>query len=147
MRNAGRKPRFSRNFACFRFPDAANGKKMSALKFLPFSTLWPSLPPFSIGKTIPALSDVPLASLVISSFSLLHFSQPVIPFLFLTTSPSPPSLSSKPISYPLSSITRANIYTRTYMYTRTHAYTLSTSIQFSLQVYVLIFTIIICGNV
>lgn len=141
MRNAGRKPRFSRNFACFRFPDAVNGKKVNSKIFpLLYSlTLSPTdsgcfskiIPPFTVRRF--------LASFVISSFSFLHFSLNLL-FYFSFSLLSLYFSLYLPILYLLS-------LTQIHIHVHTHAYTLSTSIQFSLQVYVLIFTIIICGYV
>lgn len=145
MRNTGRKQRFSRNFACFRFPDATNGKKVDSKLFVP---LYPSTPLRALLDSWSRSANPPLtgifvpcfhASFVISSFSFLHFSQPVILFLFLSAFPLLLPLSPKPASYHSHKYmynTYTYPHTHTHVHTYIHAYTLSTSTQFSLQVYV-----------
>lgn len=144
MRNAGRKLRFSRNFACFRFPDA---EKKSTLKFFLFHSLTPLLHP---SRPRTAKSSLPftvrriLVSFVIFSFSFPRFSQPIIiVFLFLFNSPF--TFQSYLLSF---NSYHSHKYIYTYIHVYTHMHTPSPlRLSSRLQVYVLIFTIIICGNV
>lgn len=121
MRHAGRKSRFSRNFACFRFPDATNGKKVDSKIFapLPFD---PFLALLDLDRqTVPPSTVILVrcfhASFVISSFLFLHFFQSVIPFLFLSAFPSLFISQSRVLS--LAQI-HIHVHTRTHMHTCIH---------------------------
>lgn len=141
MRNAGRKPRFSRNFARFFASSRQTDKKIDFKIFPPLPL---SLALFSLDRLKPNLSlNRPMFSRVVRHFLVL-----VSTFLS--------ACHSVPLSLYCSFASLFSFYllffislslTQIHIHVHTHAYTLSTLTQFSLQIYVLIFTIIICGNV
>lgn len=116
MRNAGRKLRFSRNFACFRFPDA---EKKSTLKFFLFHSLTLFSTLLGLDRQNHPSLLLPDVSSYRSSFSRSRFHVSLsLSLLYFSFSLILPLLSN-PISYPSTPIIRTNTYTRTYTYTHT----------------------------